>query len=110
MQVQTCHHVDASAQGADGLHDYYYEYDIIVFSNGGVSLVARSYTDAPHEAHFLRVESDSEHRPLVENDLKNALVTEVAAYLRAQGKSEIKWLSAQGNGYEILPSQPRKLI
>ena len=103
MQVQTSHHVDVSVQGADGLYDYYYEYDIIVFSNGGVSLVACSYRDAPHEAHFLRVESHSEHGPLVENDLKNALVTEAAAYLRAQGKSEIKWLSGRGKGYENLP-------
>lgn len=103
MQVQTSHHVDVSVQGADGLNDYYYEYDIIVFSNGGVSLVARSYTDAPHEAHFLCVESDSGQRPLVGEDVKNALATEAAAYLRAQGKSEIKWLSDGGNGYEILP-------
>jgi hypothetical protein len=104
MQVQTSHLVDASPQGADGLYDYHYEYDIIVFSNGGVSLVARSYTDAPHEAHFLRVECDSERRPLVEEDLKNALATEAVAYLRVQGKSEIKWLSGRDNGYEILPS------
>ena len=104
MQVRTTRHVDASEPDADGLYDYYYEYDVTVFSTESLSLVARSYTDAPHEAHFLRAETGSGHRQLTEEDMKSSLVVEATAYLRAQGKSEINWLSGRGNGYEKIPA------
>jgi hypothetical protein len=104
MQVRTTHHVDASEPGADGLCDSYYEYDITVFAAEDLSLVARSYTNASHEAHFLRAESGSEHRQLTDKDMKSPLVVEATAYLRAQGKSEINWLSGRGIGYELVPN------
>jgi hypothetical protein len=102
MQVQTTRHVDAGEPDADGFYDYYYEYDVTVFSAGSLSLVARSYTDAPHEAHFLRIEAGSRHRQLTDEDMKSPLVIEATTYLRAQGKSDINWLSGRGNGYEAV--------
>lgn len=100
MHVHISHHVDASEQDADGFYEYYYEYDILVFSENESSLVARSYIDKPNEAHFLRVEVEDERRALTENDMKSTLLAESVAYLREHGKTEVNWLSGRGNGYE----------
>ena len=45
MDVQITHHVDASEPDAQGMYDYRYEYDLYTFREGGLALVARSYTD-----------------------------------------------------------------
>ena len=100
MHVQTSHHVDAGEQDADGIYEYYYEYDVTVFSEDGQSLVVRSYIDTPHEAHFLRAEVGSYRRLLTDSDMRSALAVEAIAHLRAQGKTEINWLSGRRNGYE----------
>jgi hypothetical protein len=104
MQVNTSHHVDAGKQNAEGLYDYYYEYDILVFSDGDLSMIARSYMDTPLEAHFLKVELNAEQRQLTDTDLNCKLFAESVAYLLAHGKTEINWLSGRGNGYEPVPA------
>ncbi|MBP6295259.1 MAG: hypothetical protein KA366_06015 [Hydromonas sp.] len=103
MLVHISHNVEASEQDAEGFYDYYYEYDILVFSEGEVSLVARSYIDKPDEVHFLRLEAIGEHRLLTERDMKSTLLIESVAYLRRNGKTEINWLSGRGNGYQPVP-------
>jgi hypothetical protein len=100
MHVHTSHHVDASEQDSEGFYDYYYEYNILVFSEGEVSLVARSYIDKPGEVHFLRIEAHGERRRLTQSDMNGTLAVESVAYLREHGKTEINWLSGRGNGYQ----------
>ena len=98
MQVHTTHHVDASEPRSDGFHDYYYEYDVMVFREGANALVARSYSDRPSEVHFLRAEMNSTPRPLTEIDIGGPLAAEAIVYLRALGKTDIHWLSGDGEG------------
>ena len=100
MQVHASHHVDAGTQAADGSYDFYYEYSIIKLSEGGKSLVARSYVDTPTEVHFLRLESGSARRALTAIDMSSTFCAKAVAYLRAIGKTEITWLSGRGEGYE----------
>ena len=100
MRVLTSHHVDAGDGDTAGRYDFHYEYDILVFQEGELSLVARSYTDKASEAHFLRAEVNSESRGLTQMDLQSGLAAEALAYLRLLGKVEINWLSEVGGGYE----------
>ncbi|MBK7146468.1 MAG: hypothetical protein IPH76_15130 [Xanthomonadales bacterium] len=60
MRVDRTRHIDSSEPDASGMLDYYYEYDIYRFVEGAECLVARSYTDSPQEAHFLRWELGSQ--------------------------------------------------
>lgn len=103
MQVRTSHHVDAVERNADGGGDDGYEYDLLVFQEDNASLVARTYSDTPSEAHLLRAESDSQPRRLTPADLDGSLARQAIAHLRGLGKSEINWLGNEG--YEPVPSQ-----
>ena len=102
MRVETSHHVDASELREDGSYDWHYEYDLWVFTDGAVSLVARGYSDAPSSAHFLRLEINGERRPLSIEDVSSTLATEAADHLRGIGRTALSWLS---RGYEPLPQQ-----
>lgn len=99
MNVETTHHVDASEPDADGMHSYHYEYDLFSFSDGLVTLIARSY-DNETEAHFLSIEIDGEARLLADADLRMPLFAGAVAHLHSIGKQQINWLSGRGNGYE----------
>jgi hypothetical protein len=99
MNVETTHHVDASEPDANGMYEYRYEYDLFSFSDGRLTLVARSYTNEA-EAHFLRIEADGQSRLLTRANLKLPLFASAVEHLRGLGKKDINWLSGRGNGYE----------
>lgn len=102
MRVKATHHIDESDLRDDGTYDWHYEYDLWIFTDGPVSLVARGYSDAPSSAHFLRLEINGERRPLSIEDVSSALAADGAAHLRGIGRTELSWL---GNGYEPFPQQ-----
>lgn len=52
MHIECTHHIDASEPDEDGMHEYYYEYDMYRFTDGALCLVARSYSDEPDEAQL----------------------------------------------------------
>lgn len=84
------------------MYEYHYEYDIYRFSDGVRCLTARSYVDQPGEAHFLSIELRGKSRLLVDRDLSQALFLSALEYLQAQGKTDLRWLSGRGNGYETV--------
>ena len=45
---------DASEKAEDGSYEYYYEYTLYSFEDGGVTLIARSYKDTYDEVCFLK--------------------------------------------------------
>ena len=100
MKIEQTHHVDASEPDARGRYEYYYAYDLFVFSEAGVAVVARSYSDTPGEAHFLRIEVGAASELLQRDDFRRPLVIAAIKHLRALGKHELSWLSGRGNGYE----------
>lgn len=103
MHVQSTHHVDATEPDEAGIHEYHYEYDIYRFSDGVLCFTARSYVDQPGEAHFLGVEVRGKSRLMVDPDLAQPLFLSALDYLQAQGKTDLRWLSGRGNGYETVP-------
>ncbi|MBK6726372.1 MAG: hypothetical protein IPG63_03790 [Xanthomonadales bacterium] len=104
MRVDRTRHIDSSEPDASGMLDYYYEYDIYRFVEGAECLVARSYTDSPQEAHFLRWELGSQQRSLQRSDFARPVAFAAEAFLRSEGKIELKWLGEQGT-YERLPAR-----
>jgi hypothetical protein len=101
--VECVREVDASEPDADGAHEYHYEYDVYRFSEDGLCVIARSYTDSSDEAHFLAVERCGRRRLLVDADLVHPLFRAAAVYLHGIGKAHLNWLSGRGNGYEPVP-------
>ena len=79
MQVQCNHHIDASDPDANGDYEYYYEYDIFLFSEGELTLQART---------------------LEYKDLQRPLVQQAVDYLRNAGKTEVRWFNPQYARYE----------
>ena len=103
MKIERVRHVDSSEPDDAGMYDYHYEYDIYRFTKGENSFVARSYTDDPGEAHFLRAEHKGIQRGLVDVDLTRPLFLAALAHLRQEGKATLRWLSGRGDGYESVP-------
>jgi hypothetical protein len=102
MDILTSHHVYAGGPGLDRFHC---EYDLYRFSDGTKVLVARSYTDEPHEVHFLRCEKRGDpDRPLIVDDLLDPLFRTAVSHLRELGMLEISWLNVRGWGYELVPA------
>ena len=106
MHIERTHHIDASDPDENGMHEYYYEYDIYRFTDDSICFVARSYIDEPDEAHFLRIEVNGGTRLMVDADLMHPLLLAAQAYLLNAGKIQLHWLSGRGNGYEPVPSGP----
>ena len=106
MQIERSRHIDSSEQDESDGYDYYYEYDLYRFTDGAVSLTARSYVDEPGDAHFLGIEERGCQRTLVDADLQGALFQSATSYLRADGKTSLRWLSGRGDGYEPVPDGP----
>jgi hypothetical protein len=104
MHIELVRRIESSEPDESGMYDYYYEYDIYRFTDGPLSLIARSYTDEPDEAHFLRVETKGSQRALVEADLRHPLFHLAQSHLRSEGKITLRWLSGKGNGYESVPA------
>lgn len=99
MQIECTHHIDASEPDEDGFYDYYYEYDLYHFRAESLCLVARSYSDTPTQAHFLRIEKQGKGRLLTPEDLKQALLQQAMDYLRDQSKQELTWLNGERGAY-----------
>ena len=103
VNVKITHHIDASEKDAQGMYEYYYEYDIYHFTDGDKGCVARSYSDEPEEAHFLNVSKGKRERPLRKTDLQTPLLLDAIEYLRAAGKRKLKWLSEERGDYIVIP-------
>ena len=104
MKVEITHHIDASDVDKVGFHEYFYEYDIYVFSDGRDAYIARSYVDTPTQASFLKRVRDSCDYLLRPRDLRDALFIEALAYLRRVGKSDLQWLTPK-TGYVPVPAE-----
>ncbi|RYF38476.1 MAG: hypothetical protein EOO27_50750 [Comamonadaceae bacterium] len=102
MQVERTHHIDASEPDDAGMYDYHYEYDLYRFSDGVRCFTARSYVHQPGEAHFLGIEVRGKPRLLVDADLAQPLFLSALDHLQAHGKTDLRWLSGRGNGYEAV--------
>ena len=102
MDVATTHHVDSSEPDQNGRYAFRYEYDLYRFSEGELSLVARSYKHEMDETHFLRLEQSGKQRLLKDADLGLPLFAASVRYLRSIGKQKLQWLSGRGNGYEAV--------
>jgi len=103
MHIQRVRQIDSSDPDESCMYDYYYEYDIYRFTDGPDCFVARSYTDEPDEAHFLRAEVNGSPRTLVDTDLEHPLFLLAQHHLRSEGKVHLHRLSGRGNGYEPVP-------
>ncbi|MGH8446674.1 MAG: hypothetical protein ACREVL_15485 [Solimonas sp.] len=101
MKVETSHHIDASEPDADGMHEWHYEYELYRFSDGGVSLVARSYVEEPEQAHFINADVGGAARLITKRELTQPLFVEALAYLRRAGKTRIELLGVEG--YTSIP-------
>ena len=100
MRVSVDHYVDASDTDADGMHEWYYEYDVYRFSQGGRSFVARAYTDEPEKAAFLSCEVKifgfRRRRLLGPADIRSSLFAAALAHLRRLGMTTIDRLTKAG--------------
>jgi hypothetical protein len=105
VHVSRKHCIDKMGPDANGLYEFYYEYDLYEFSQGSETLHARSYTSEPEEAHVLGIESGGQRGLLAESDLAKALVRAALEYLRTTGKTKLTWLdpSNEVNGYSPIP-------
>jgi hypothetical protein len=103
MEVRKTRHVDTDEAEDTGFCSYYYEYDIYEFVQGEVQLIARSYTDAPQEAHFLGKVVLNQHLMLTIQDFSHPLMSLALERLKADGKSEFKYLSEATGGYLPIP-------
>ena len=102
MHVERIHQVDSSDPDESGICEYHYEYDIYRFTDGSTCFVARSYTDEPDEAHFLRVETHGRPRALTRSDLTHPVFLSAQAHLHSEGKTHVRWLAREG--YERIPA------
>lgn len=107
MHIDCTRQVDASEPDASGHYAYYYEYDMYRFTDDAICFVARSYTDEPGEAHFLRIELDGNPRVMTDSDLARPLFLAAVAHLHLAGKVRLRWLSGRASGYESVPSGVR---
>jgi hypothetical protein len=106
LKVEKTYHEDLGPVGPDGQRMFSYRYFLFVFSfDRGERLVARSYVDAPSEAHFFRLEGSTPGRRIVESDFSRSLFIEAAAYLRNSGHDSLTWLSFEAEGYIPVPGR-----
>jgi hypothetical protein len=100
MHIERVRQIDSSEPDESGMCEYYFEYDIYRFTDGPLCFVARSYTDEPDRAHFLRIDENGNRRALTDSDLSHPLFLLALAHLRNEGKANLSWLSGRGNVYE----------
>ncbi|MDH0748425.1 hypothetical protein N5D61_19055 [Pseudomonas sp. GD03842] len=101
MKIEVFHHVDCSTPDKNGVYDYHYECDVYQFTDGSVSVTARSYDEDPEEASFMSITIDGEWRGLELADLSNPVLIAAKAHFHANGKIDLKWFT--GKSYEPLP-------
>jgi hypothetical protein len=106
MQIKSEHCIDASDPDADGMYDWYYDYDSYrFFDTGPFAILVYADRDALGEASFTAVEDDGKGRGIRAEDFKHPLFVEAATYLRRIGRVKLKWLNPHGagKGYEPIP-------
>ena len=96
MEVRKTRLTDSAEPDVNGFVDYFYEYDMYEFVGRGLSLTARSYTDNGHEAHFLGRQGTSSNHLLKTEDFEHPLFLEAVAILKAEGKTEVNFLTEHG--------------
>jgi hypothetical protein len=97
VEVEVTHFIDAGAQDAEGLYDYYYEGDNYTFSRGSDRVQVRIYTDQPGIAYFVGMPCTSLH--------ESATAREAIQHLQRVGKSDFRCLAMNGQ-YESLSLAP----
>ena len=102
IAINISHHVDASAPNAQGMYDWYYEYDVFEFTNKQhtSALTVRSYSNTPFEASFIDLNSRQPECIVLDDTLKPLFLFAIQ-YLKKSGKTKINYLSA--HGYALLP-------
>lgn len=98
MKIEKRHEIDAGEKDANGYYDYYYEYDDYLFSDGSLSILARSYSDSPEEVSFRAVLEEEKRRMIEKKDMQSPLFEEAVNHLKGEGKSDIQILTE--GGYE----------
>jgi hypothetical protein len=101
MQIEVFHHIDCSTPDKNGVYDYYYECDVYQFTDGDISVTARSYDEDPEEASFMSITIDGECRGLTMADLSNPVLLSAKTHLQNKGMNDLKWFT--GTSYEPLP-------
>ncbi len=104
LNVIKTHHIDKGEKDDNGLYDYYYEYDVYVFSRDGYSLRVRSYFETPSEASLLVIFEDGVERFLTQEDLKSSFIKDAIEYLKQDGKNKFDWLDTSNKdaGYTFI--------
>lgn len=90
MQVFRQEVRDLGPLNAAGAPAYAYVYTLYRFVAGGRVLLARCYLDQPDSASLLGWRVGKQDRDLRESDLGDPLLLQAVAYLRAQGRVEIR--------------------
>ena len=102
MKVTTSHHIDKGDKDSQGQYEFHYEYDLYEFSENGICLTARSYSDEETEVHFIRKEVSGDQEMLSKSDLSTPLFSQAKEYLYREGKVQINYLC--DSGYESVPN------
>lgn len=102
IAINISHHVDASAPNAQGMYDWYYEYDVFEFTDQqhASALTVRSYSNTPFEASFIDL-NNRQHEIIALDDTLKPLFQFAIQFLKKSGKTKINYLSA--HGYALLP-------
>ncbi|MEM6782803.1 MAG: hypothetical protein AAF624_03605 [Bacteroidota bacterium] len=103
ITVARQHCIEASAPDADGLYEYYYDYDRYDLTAGDDVLTARTYRDSD-SGHLLSLVHKGTRRTLEPTDLTTPLAAEALARLRALGKTHLQWFN--GRKYAPLKTTP----
>jgi hypothetical protein len=80
-----------------GKDEFRYEFDAFRYSDGETTLVARSYSDEPHSASFLSVDTGAGEELLTEATFQTELFRVSAEHLRGLGKKNLYWLNASAD-------------
>jgi len=105
IHVWSQHRIDSMGPDAHGYYEFHYDYVVFDFSLGSTKLLAKAYTDPPHEAHLIRIEEAGTDRFLEPGDLTTVLVRSALQYFRDQGRTDLTWLDQanQLDGYSPVP-------
>lgn len=102
ITIHISHHIDASQRNAQGDYDWFYEYDVIEFTDqaSSIKLTARSDANTPFEANFLDLKNQHAQQIAIDDQLQ-AMFKFAIAYLKILGKTKINYLSEYG--YALQP-------
>ena len=107
ISITITHCVDSSGPDSNGVYEFYYDYESIVFELGGESVSGKRYADTPEEASLIRIRELDEERLLEGADFTKDLLKISISYLKASGAKSVKYLDRSNtiSGYSIVPSE-----